>query len=1031
MRPFATLFTMMCYLLVSAGLSAQDPVSRANKLYNQNERDSALQVIEKHFPDYVKRGVWDSAVALQRVKAVVYLAERGFEPALAEFDKAEALAEKHLDPDSPEYLATILKKGSALLQKHDYENAERYFRRAIRGAEAGPDSTGIAARGYSELAWMFHDRKKYELSLSHARLALSKTHAAAKLDSFALLQCHRILGLTFEHLAQIDSTKKHKLRAYELMYALYPAGHVNRGIAELDMMGYYFEVQDMALAMRHVKRAEEIFTINARKNGQGRYLAVALMNIGLIYSSLGEKGLSLDYQQKAISLYEKDFGSHNPMFVESWCSLAELLMARGEFDEAQSLLDRSLRVLEDNPPYDPERYQYVNSYYSKLYLEQGKLAEALEMARQLYAFYEKKGELYSKRGVNVCSRLASIHELLGHYDTALSFAEEALQITDSIAPYDSPVALGLLNRILSISQAAGLDERFAQASDEVLKRRCRGPEKPRLDRCLPAHELVEYAGLVAGKLAEDFHENPESLAQYLKHIRHFELYYNQHLSAVRSNQTIGVHAGILKKIYGPGIRYFADAHPEKALVFSEKTKALLTRIILQSQLINEGTRGEAIQLELNKTLAALVDSDSDSLYLRAGALTEALSRYKDSLYQADPEAFIRAYGSPDFDASDILAQCKEGEVLLQYTVLDSQLYIAGHNGRKYFSESADMRRVNELLKRRSSADLEALYGLLIPQEAREAESLFIIPDGVLFHFNFEQLIGLGQKYLLELHTIRYAYSAIVHDYQHKMGNSGRHYERDLVSITPGFSDVLKNIYLDSLQPEVVDSGFLYYVQQPFLTQLAEKLKGIFNSRAFVGPEATERVVKSGISGARMLHIGTHGIIDDNSPLFSRLVFSKDSSEDGYLHTYEIYAQQFDAALAVLSACESGTGTLSSGEGVVSLAHAFTHAGCPSVLMSLWKIDESSSAEILEKFYVHLRQGYSKSEALRQAKLDYIEEVPPELRSPYYWAGLVIIGDDSPVVTGMPGLVKLIPAALLALALIAFAGWRSRAQRRQI
>jgi CHAT domain-containing protein len=141
-----------------------------------------------------------------------------------------------------------------------------------------------------------------------------------------------------------------------------------------------------------------------------------------------------------------------------------------------------------------------------------------------------------------------------------------------------------------------------------------------------------------------------------------------------------------------------------------------------------------------------------------------------------------------------------------------------------------------------------------------------------------------------------------------------------------------------------------------------------------------------------------------SPMYSRLVLSKsgvavDSEADGYLHAYEIYELDLRAQLAVLTACETGIGKNEDGEGVRSLGYSFAYAGCPSLVMSLWKIDEKVSSEIISRFYEYLAEGMPKHLALRQAKLDHLANSPEELTSPYYWAGMVLVGDVSPLEVG--------------------------------
>ena len=133
---------------------------------------------------------------------------------------------------------------------------------------------------------------------------------------------------------------------------------------------------------------------------------------------------------------------------------------------------------------------------------------------------------------------------------------------------------------------------------------------------------------------------------------------------------------------------------------------------------------------------------------------------------------------------------------------------------------------------------------------------------------------------------------------------------------------------------------------------------------------------------------------------SKFLFSPeaDSSEDGKLHAYELFAMDLPAQMAVLSACNTGLGNLRRGEGMMSLAQAFTYAGCPSVVMSHWPVDDKSTADLMTSFYQHLADGLPKDEALRQARLGFLESATPANSHPYFWGGFVVLGDTSPIVT---------------------------------
>jgi CHAT domain-containing protein len=105
-------------------------------------------------------------------------------------------------------------------------------------------------------------------------------------------------------------------------------------------------------------------------------------------------------------------------------------------------------------------------------------------------------------------------------------------------------------------------------------------------------------------------------------------------------------------------------------------------------------------------------------------------------------------------------------------------------------------------------------------------------------------------------------------------------------------------------------------------------------------------------------------------------------------------------LAVLSSCNTGFGKIEKGEGVMSMARAFHFSGIPSVLMSLWKVPDKETESIMVDFYKFLKSGRSKSEALRLAKLNFLDNnTNPELKHPYYWSGFVINGNTEPISIG--------------------------------
>ena len=144
----------------------------------------------------------------------------------------------------------------------------------------------------------------------------------------------------------------------------------------------------------------------------------------------------------------------------------------------------------------------------------------------------------------------------------------------------------------------------------------------------------------------------------------------------------------------------------------------------------------------------------------------------------------------------------------------------------------------------------------------------------------------------------------------------------------------------------------------------------------------------------------HAFINDDEPLFSGLLFSETipdtSSEDNFLHAYEIYNLDLNADLVILSACNTGAGAIQKGEGVMSLARAFAYAGCPNTVMALWQADDAATKEMMQIFHQYLSEGYGKAEALQLARGAYLEQ--SDRIHPFYWGAFVLMGDDLPVIS---------------------------------
>lgn len=185
---------------------------------------------------------------------------------------------------------------------------------------------------------------------------------------------------------------------------------------------------------------------------------------------------------------------------------------------------------------------------------------------------------------------------------------------------------------------------------------------------------------------------------------------------------------------------------------------------------------------------------------------------------------------------------------------------------------------------------------------------------------------------------------------------------------------------------------------PFSEYEVKNITELIGGDVLIGNSANYNNVLNSIERYDIIHLATHTEINEDIPLSSRfLLFSDSSTNDNNLYLSQIYSMKLDAKMAVLSSCNTGTGKLEKGEGIMSLARAFTFAGCPSVVMSLWEIDDISTSEIMRDFYSGLKIGEPKDVALRNAKLKYLSNSNSKTAAPLFWGGTIPIGDQQSLV----------------------------------
>ena len=303
---------------------------------------------------------------------------------------------------------------------------------------------------------------------------------------------------------------------------------------------------------------------------------------------------------------------------------------------------------------------------------------------------------------------------------------------------------------------------------------------------------------------------------------------------------------------------------------------------------------------------------------------------------------------------------------------------------------------------------QLLYQKLVAPLALRSTSVFVIPDGVLGLLPFDALLTGAPRdpavfreypFLLKQSTISYCPSAtLLHEMtfkRHQVEPTRRYLAFAPFSESAGFEP-------DLVFPE-------RYALRTGLGPLPHSADEVRSGRDLLmggadavslGPSATKAAFVCSVGSARVVHIATHGFADPRTGDFAFLAFAADPEQaaGALLFIREIYALELNADLVVLSACESGIGQVGTGEGIISLARAFAYAGAKSMVATLWSVESSPTALLMQYFYRGLARQMPKNEALRQAKVDYLSDpaTPEELCHPFFWSGIFLTGSFTPL-----------------------------------
>lgn len=735
-------------------------------------------------------------------------------------------------------------------------------------------------------------------------------------------------------------------------------------------------------------------------------LAVVNTELANAYTQLGEFEKALVAIEKGLSLSKLYFGEASLWTLRAQYNLGRILRELSQHDKAISVFSEGIAVLKGDPSNDFIDMLALYTYeHGAAYFDSGKEEEGLRLVKNSIPISLGSGTNFERSPIGIYQGLAELYLQLNEPDSAVSYFQQALSMSskkrgnsaaNAQKVYHEKIYQSLMGKVVA----------FEMKYTSNNKRQW-------LDS---AYQMLVAAEEKMGS----FREFPNDLAQKLE---------------IGSSISNSLHAG-LKVCYQlymlTGEKRYAD-HAYQLIEQSKSNQALFDSPLELQAPINVPDSVILKEKNINASISSLetlqyqernAEESDDSKVKEYGQdiirFTDELILLRSEISKKYPAYFQFKYNRELMSIEQTQSQLLTGDdVLINYYSQQDELY-AFQIRKTDFSFikievknnlKTSIQRFNQMLKQpeinqKSVEDYvklsSDLFNILLPgsDSFKPGGSIIIIPDGPLHYLPFQALTTNSEAgivnnfktldYLMKSHPVRYATSSTMLSYHTR----GKRQGKGAIAFAPSFveSDSDEPIQFDSVRASL---GNLAYTNRE-----VKNLGEHFNTNYFLDTAATEKAFRNSVKGYSIVHLASHGIIDPNNGFFSKLLFSPfdtDSINDGYLNTREILGMSIPADMVVLSACNTGSGELLAGEGVMSLANGFFYAGAKSVVMTLWTANDESTANIMGGFYENLANGQSKSQALRAAKFDYLENANSLSSHPYYWAHFVVNGDDRPLV----------------------------------
>jgi CHAT domain-containing protein/tetratricopeptide (TPR) repeat protein len=890
------------------------------------------------------------------------------------------------------------------------------------------------------LAFDYSSVGDHASSARYAQAALDEYAKADSIPSVQWSESWNTLGVAFWHLGRIRDAEAQYGAALKALERDSSEAAINRRISTLANLGVLWQnAGDLPRSRTYYYRSmrESNKLIAAVTDPSTRDEAIVnrsrtYLNLATVHHGLGDLGKAHQWLELAWADRSRILSSDDPQLLAVRERQGDVALASGDLPKAAELVRSYVAACEAKYGGRSEEYARAVAKLGEVRMQQGQAAQADSLFAISIAASKASGpEGTSQTLVQALLRRAALHAAAGDHGQAMAGLHEARQIEVNIGGKENyrvaRVDVLLAEQAFALKQYAEA-RAFADTALHAMQDRIHAVQSSGLPLLFTDPHILPDAiywkvraaqALAPGSDPAEWNKELDMAIRYLARSHAAVKDESSKLLLVAAQQRLFDLA--LETAYASYAKTGSEQDLQRFFTLTETDRSILLKDRLNgfSSMRFAGVPDSLIALEQELTTAmAQLPEDREALAqgdVQAGRFKELLRTFE----QHYPRYFDLRYG----ERKPTLAEVRKALLtperqLLIYARTSEHLYalvIGQQQASITRLETAGLQAAVKGLKqavdrRESKAFTEQAHALyqkvFAPVASRlTAPELLIVPGGELSTLNFELLPSepgvahYADHLLIQRYTMAYLLSATT---AIQFAGLARERAKGVLALAPGFSDQVKQDYRKAVPDStLLDDRFFRYVRQPFAVITAQALGRSPSAQVLTGQQASEGQFRQEAGKYGILYLGTHAEMDPSAPMWSRLVLSKggaglQADDDGYLHAYEIYELDLRAQLAVLTACESGMGKAQAGEGIRSLGASFAYAGCPSLVVALWNIDEKVSAQIITRFHELLSDGLPKHVALRQAKLEFLSSAKGDLVHPYYWAGLVLIGDVGPV-----------------------------------